>query len=57
MKIIKKKGTINVNKIGLACVDDKRYVLDNNVDTLAHGHYKIKQLNNNWMISKGIEVI
>ena len=34
-------NTINVNKIGLACVDDKRYVLDNNIDTLSHGHYKI----------------
>ena len=37
-------NTINVNKVGLACLDNKRYVLDNNVDTLAYGHYKINDL-------------
>ena len=25
-------------------MDDKRYVLNNNVTTLAHGHYKINDL-------------
>ena len=39
-------NTINVVKTSLCCIDDKRYVLDCNVKTLAHGHYKIKQLNN-----------
>jgi len=33
--------SITVNKVGLCCFDDKRYVLEDNVHTLAHGHYKI----------------
>jgi hypothetical protein len=28
-----------INKVGLCAFDDKRYVLDNGYDTLAHGHY------------------
>lgn len=31
-----------INKIALCGKDDKRYILENNIDTLAHGHYKIK---------------
>ena len=33
--------SITLNKIGLSPFDDKRYVLGNGCDTLAHGHYKI----------------
>ena len=33
--------SISLNKIGLSPFDDKRYVLNNGSDTLAHGHYKI----------------
>ena len=32
-----------VRKVGLSPFDDKRFVLDNGCDTLAHGHYKAKQ--------------
>ena len=43
--IIKSKNhvlnSVTVNKIGLSCFDNKRYVCDNNIDTLAIGHYKI----------------
>jgi hypothetical protein len=35
-----------LNKIGLSCYDDKRYILDNGCDTLAYGHYKIKKIFN-----------
>jgi len=35
-----------LNKIGLSCYDDKRYILDNGRDTLAYGHYKIKKIFN-----------
>jgi hypothetical protein len=35
--------SIKVNKIGLCCFDNKRYVLDNNIDTLAYGHKDIQQ--------------
>ena len=34
-----------VNKIALSAADDKRYLLNNN-DTLAWGHYKIKDMDN-----------
>ena len=33
--------SIKLNKIGLSPYDDNRYVLENGVDTLAHGHCKI----------------
>ena len=32
--------SISMRKIGLSPHDDKRYVLENGCDTLAHGHYK-----------------
>ena len=34
--------TEEVNKIALSALDDKRYILSNGVNTLAWGHYKIK---------------
>ena len=37
--------TEEVNKIALSAADDKRYLLNNN-DTLAWGHYKIKDMQN-----------
>ena len=37
--------TEEVNKIALSAADDKRYILNNN-DTLAWGHYKIKEMDN-----------
>ena len=46
MKIIQSKlhriGTYNVCKISLSCFDDKRYVLDDGVNTLAYFHKDIK---------------
>ena len=33
--------TYNVNKIGLSAYDDKRYICDDGVHTLAHGHSQI----------------
>ena len=36
--------SINLNKIGLSPYEDKRYILDNGSDTLAHGRCNIKQL-------------
>ena len=36
--------TEEVNKIALSSMDDKRYLLINNNDTLAWGHYKIKDM-------------
>ena len=34
--------TEEVNKVALSALDDKRYILSDGVDTLAWGHYKIK---------------
>ena len=34
--------TEEVNKIALSALDDKRYILDDGIHTLAWGHYKIK---------------
>ena len=34
-------GTYDVCKVSLSCFDNKRYVLDNGVDTLAYFHKNI----------------
>ena len=33
--------TYNINKIGLSAYDDKRYICEDGIHTLAHGHYQI----------------
>ena len=33
--------TFDTNKVSLSPYDDKRYILDDKVTTLAYGHYKI----------------
>ncbi|CAK1578067.1 unnamed protein product [Parnassius mnemosyne] len=34
--------TQKLNKIGLSYNDTKRHILDNNIETLAWGHYKLR---------------
>ena len=34
-------STIETNKKALNSLDDKRFVFDNQIDTLALGHYKL----------------
>lgn len=34
--------TVIVNKLALSCNDDKRFICDDGVNTLAYGHYKLK---------------
>ena len=34
-------GTYEINKVSLSCFDDKRYILDNAVNSYAYGYYKI----------------
>ena len=36
-------GSYIVNKVSLSCFDDKRYILDDGVASLAYGHYSITQ--------------
>ena len=38
--------TEEVNKIALSATDDKRYLLNDSFDTLAWGHYKIRDMEN-----------
>ena len=34
--------TYNINKIGLSAFDDKRFICDDGVTTLAHGHWRTR---------------
>ena len=34
-------NSYEINKVSLSCFDDKRYLLDNGINSLAYGHYKI----------------
>ena len=38
--------TEEINKVALSAADDKRYLLKDSYDTLAWGHYKIKEMEN-----------
>ena len=40
---LQKTGSYAVCKISLSCFDDKRYLLDNGVNTLAYFHKDIKK--------------
>ncbi len=31
--------SIKINKVGICCYDNKRYILNDNINSLAHGHY------------------
>ena len=35
-------GSYEINKVSLSCFDDKRYILDNGIESYAYGHYLIK---------------
>jgi predicted Zn-dependent protease len=37
-------NSIRISKIGLSALDDKRFVCRDNINSLAHGHYKIQEL-------------
>ena len=37
-------GTYDINKISLSCFDDKRYILDDGINSLAYGHKDIVEL-------------
>ena len=40
-----KIGTYKIDKISLSCFDDKRFVLDDGIHTLAYFHKDIKKIN------------
>ena len=42
-----KIGTYEIDKISLSCFDDKRYVLDDGVNTLAYFHKDCNKCDNN----------
>ena len=35
-------GSYEINKVSLSCFDDKRYILENGINSYAYGHYLIK---------------
>ena len=39
-----KLGTYEINKISLWCLDDKRFVLNDEIHTLAHFHKDLRKL-------------
>ena len=39
-----KIGTYKINKISLSCLDDKRFVLDDRIHTLAYFHKDLKNI-------------
>ena len=39
-----KNGTYDVNKISLSCFDDKKYILNDGITTLAYFHKDLKDL-------------
>ena len=45
MKIIlselRNMGAYDINKISLSCFDDKKYILDDGINSLAYGHKNI----------------
>ena len=43
--------TVEVQKIALSYNDDKCFILCDNIHILTHGHYKIKELQNNISIN------
>ena len=44
--ILHKTGTYNVYKISFSCFDDKRYILNNGINSLAYFHKNIKSQSN-----------
>ena len=44
-----KLGTYEINKISLLCFDDRRFVLDDGIHTLAYFHKDVKKMGcNKW---------
>ena len=39
-----KMGAYEINKISLSCFDDKRFVLDHGIHTLAYFHKRVKRI-------------
>ena len=37
-------GSYVINKVSLSCYDDKRYILDDGINSLAYGHEKINKI-------------
>ena len=35
-------GSYSINKLSLSCFDDKRYILNNGINSYAYGHHLIK---------------
>ena len=47
-----KLGTYEINKISLSCFDDKRFVLDDGIQTLAYFHKDLRNRFSQMIINK-----
>ena len=45
----------SITKKSFNSVDDKRFILENGYETLAHGHYKIPSVIENWTNTDQLE--
>ena len=45
-------GTYEINKISLSCFDDKRFVLDDGIQTLAYFHKDLRNRFSQMIINK-----
>ena len=50
-------GTYDINKTSLSCFDDKRYVLDDAINTLAYFHKEIKTIQKIRTLIKNTDII
>ena len=50
-------GTYDINKTSLSCFDDKRYVLDDGINTLAYFHKEIKTIQKIRTLIKNTDII
>ena len=52
-----KLQSFEINKISLSCFDDKRYIHDNGTSSYAYGHYKIKQINEQYFFKISASIL
>ena len=52
-----KLQSFEINKISLSCFDDKRYILNDGINSYAYGHYKIKQINEQYFFKISASIL
>ena len=52
-----KLQSFEINKISLSCFDDKRYILNDGINSYAYGHYKIKYINEQYFFKISASIL